>query len=124
MDQIQKIISILGSPTDNDLEFITKKEARNFVLNLQKKKGKSFKQLFPTANPVALDLLSKMLVFNPHHRATIEECIKHEYFKGLHDPDEPLCEKSFDWSFDDLTLTKENLQKMIYEESLSYHPDK
>ena len=93
-------------------------------MKLPKKKGKPFNVLFPDANPLALDLLSKMLVFNPNKRATIEECIKHEYFKGLHDPgEEPLAEGSFDWSFDDIKLTKDNLQKMIYEESVNFHPD-
>ena len=123
LDQIQKIISVLGSPSNSDLEFVTKKEARNFVLNLQKKKPKPFNVLYPKANPLALDLLSKMLIFNPNKRITIEECIKHEYFKGLHDPgEEPLSDKVFDWSFDDLKLTKENLQKMVFEESLHFHP--
>lgn len=124
LDQIQRIASVLGSPTQTDLEFVTKKEAREFVMKLPKKKGKPYNVLFPNANPLALDLLAKMLVFNPNKRATIEDCIAHEYFKGLHDPgEEPLAEKIFDWSFDDLKLTKENLQKMVYEESLSFHPD-
>ena len=124
LDQIQKISSILGSPSNSDLEFITKKEARDFVLKLPKKKAKPFNVLFPKANNLALDLLSKMLVFNPNKRATIEDCIAHPYFKGLHDPgEEPLADKHFDWGFDDLKLTKENLQKMVYEESLHFHPD-
>lgn len=124
LDQIQKINSILGSPTNSDLEFVTKKEAREFVLKLPKKKGKPFNVLFPDANPVALDLLSKMLVFNPNKRATIEECIKHEYFSGLHDPaEEIVADSNFDWSFDDIKLTKENLQKIIYEESLNFHSE-
>jgi len=93
-------------------------------MKLPKKKPKDFKVLFPDAKPLALDLLSKMLVFNPNKRATIEQCIAHPYFEGLHDPgEEPLSDKQFDWSFDDLKLTKENLQKMTYEESLYFHPD-
>jgi serine/threonine protein kinase len=115
---------VLGSPRSSDLEFVTKKEARDFVMKLPKKKAKPFNQLFPDANPVALDLLSKMLVFNPNKRATIEDCISHPYFKGLHDPgEEPLSDKHFDWSFDDIKLTKDNLQKMVYEESLFFHAD-
>lgn len=124
LDQIQKITSILGSPTKEDLSFITKKEAKDFVLKLPKKKGKSLSSIFPNANPIALDLLSKMLVFNPLKRFTIEECIAHPYFHGLHDKgEEPLADKHFDWSFDDVKLTKENLQLMVWEESLNYHPN-
>ena len=124
MDQIQKITSILGSPSQSDLDFVTKKEAREFIMKLPKKKQKDFKNLFPDAKPLALDLLKNMLVFNPNKRFTIEQCIAHPYFEGLHDPgEEPLSDKQFDWGFDDLKLTKENLQKMTFEESLYYHPE-
>lgn len=125
LDQIQKIISVLGSPSTEDLEFITNPEAKEFVLvKLAKRTKQSFSSLFPKSNPVALDLLSKMLVFNPNKRYTIEQCISHPYFEGLHNPEEePIASQAFDWKFDDIELTKEILQNMIYEESLSFHSD-
>ena len=65
-----------------------------------------------------------MLVFNPKKRYTVEQCISHPYFEGLHNPEEePVAEKAFDWSFDDLELTKENIQSMIYDEALIFHPE-
>jgi serine/threonine protein kinase len=124
LDQIQKIISVLGSPSNEELEFITNPQAKEFVGKLAKRTKQSFSQLFPKSNPVALDLLAKMLIFNPYKRYTIEQCISHPYFEGLHNPEEePISESSFDWSFDDIELTKENLQKLIYEESLCFHSD-
>lgn len=124
MDQIQKIISILGTPTKDDLDFISNPQARDFVTKLAKRTRQQFSTLFPKSNPVALDLLGKLLVFNPNKRYTVEQCISHPYFEGLHNPDEePIAECSFDWSFDDIELTKDNLQKMVYEESIAFHPD-
>lgn len=65
-----------------------------------------------------------MLVFNPNKRYTIEQCISHPYFEGLHNPEEePICEEVFDWTFDEVVLTKENLQNMIYDEALKFHPE-
>lgn len=32
----------------------------------------------------ALDLLRKMLVFNPHNRITVEEALRHPYLKDFH----------------------------------------
>jgi mitogen-activated protein kinase 1/3 len=91
---------------------------------LAKRTKQSFSTLFPKSNPVALDLLSKLLIFNPHKRYTVEQCISHPYFEGLHNPEEePISEAPFDWSFDDIELTKENLQNMVYEESLFFHPE-
>ena len=124
LDQIQKIISVLGTPKNDDLEFITKIEAKEFLMKLVKRTKQTWSSLFPNANPVALDLLGKMLTFNPKKRYTVDQCISHPYFEGLHDPEqEPITSKVFDWSFDSVELTKENLQNMIYEESLYFHKD-
>ena len=124
LDQIQKIISVLGTPKNDDLEFITKIEAKDFLMKLVKRTKQTWSSLFPNANPVALDLLGKMLTFNPKKRYTVDQCISHPYFEGLHDPEqEPITSKVFDWSFDSVELTKENLQNMIYEESLFFHND-
>lgn len=93
-------------------------------MKLPKRTKQLFASLFPKANPVALDLLSKLLVFNPNKRYTVEQCIAHPYFEGLHNPDEePLANNPFDWSFDDIELKKENIQSMIYDEALKFHPD-
>ena len=124
LDQIQKIISVLGTPSGEDLEFISNKQAKEFVIKLAKRTKQSFSSLYPNSNPVALDLLSKMLVFNPKKRFTIEQCISHPYFEGLHNPEEePISDEPFDWKFDDLELTKENLQSMVYDESLYFHDE-
>lgn len=114
----------MGTPTEEDLEFISNEQAKDFVKNLPKKNKQNFISLFPRANPVALDFLSKILVFNPNKRYNVEQCLKHPYFEGLHNPEEePIGDKPFDWKFDEIELTKENLQKMIYEESLIFHPE-
>ena len=122
LDQIQKIIAVTGTPKMEDLDFIQKKEAKEFFLKLVKRTKLTWSSLFPNANPIALDLLEKMLTFNPKKRYTVEQCISHPYFEGLHDPDqEPIITSTFDWTFDAVELTKENLQSMIYDESLYYH---
>lgn len=124
LDQIQKIISILGTPKGDDLNYIKKEEAKEFLKKLAKRTKQTWSSLFPNSNPVALDLLGKMLMFNPKKRYTVEQCLAHPYFEGLHNPEEePITTRPFDWSFDDVELTKENLQNMVYEESLFFHPE-
>lgn len=82
-----------------------------------------FSALYPKANPVALDLLNKMLVFNPDKRYTVEQCLAHPYFEGLHcEDDEPKAPQKFEWGFDNFTPTKPLLQSKIYDESLAFHP--
>ena len=124
LDELQKIISVLGSPSETDLEFITDEKIKNFVLRLAKRTKQSFNLMFSNANPVAFDLLGKLLTFNPKKRYTVEQCISHPYFEGLHDPEqEPTAESNFDFSFDKESLTKEKLRNMIYEQSLHFHEE-
>jgi mitogen-activated protein kinase 7 len=53
-----------------------------------------FQQLYPHANPLAIDLLGRMLCFDPAQRISCEEALKHQYLSVWHDPmDEPVCEK-------------------------------
>ena len=124
LDELQKIISVLGSPSENDLEFISDQKIKSFVLRLAKRTKQSFNLMFSNANPVALDLLGKMLTFNPKKRYTVEQCISHPYFEGLHDPEkEPTADSTFDFKLDKESLSKEKLRNMIYEQSLHFHED-
>lgn len=54
---------------------------------------------------VAVDLLERMLVFNPRSRIDAVQSLEHEYLQPYHDPtDEPEAEEKFDWSFNDADL--------------------
>lgn len=43
-------------------------------------------RLFPNADALALDLLGKMLTFNPHKRIPVEEALAHPYLEQYYDP--------------------------------------
>lgn len=61
----------------------------------------SFASLFRGANPDALDLLDRMLAFDPSGRIGVEEALEHRYLGVWHDAsDEPLCATPFDFQFE------------------------
>ena len=123
LDQIKKITDILGSPNENDMSYISDQQAIKFITELPKKKKISLKEIYPNGNPLAIDLLEKMLCFNPKIRINTEQCLNHPYFKEIRDKNlEITALHSFDWSFDKIELNKQNLQKLIYEQSLYFHP--
>ena len=63
----------------------------------------------------AIDLLEKMLVFDPKQRITAGEALSHEYLSPYHDPtDEPVAEEQFDWSFNDADLPVDTWKIMMY----------
>lgn len=124
LDQIQRIIAVLGSPNADDLSYISNESALKYVKSLPKRSKQAWSNLFQKANPDALDLLGRMLTFNPDRRLTIEECLAHPYFASLHNPEEePVADSTFDWGWDNFEPTKEILQAMVYEEACKFHPN-
>ena len=73
----------------------------------------------------ALDLLEKMLVFDPRRRISAAAGLAHEYLAPHHDSsDEPVAAGVFDWSFNDEDLPVDRWKVMIYSEVLGecMHP--
>lgn len=63
---------------------------------------------------LAVDLLERMLVFDPKKRITATEALAHEYLSPYHDPtDEPVAEEKFDWSFNDADLPVDTWKIMM-----------
>jgi p38 MAP kinase len=74
---------------------------------------------FPHEFPKALDLLEKMLVFDPRKRIDATQSLAHEYVAPYHDPtDEPVAGEKFDWSFNDADLPVDTWKVMMYGEIL------
>jgi serine/threonine protein kinase len=46
-------------------------------------KKRPIRQLIPSAPPSAIDLISKLLTFDPDHRLSAEEALFHPFFESL-----------------------------------------
>eukprot|EP01132_Coremiostelium_polycephalum_P001220 gene1220-1540_t len=79
IDQLVKIFSALGTPNESVWPGIT--SLPNYI-KFTDFPATPFKQLFTAASDDALDLLSKMLIFNPSARCTATEALNHPYFKS------------------------------------------
>lgn len=79
-----------------------------------------FQRLFPNANPDALDLLDRMLAFDPSSRISVEEALEHRYLHIWHDAsDEPTCPTTFDFHFEVVEDVGE-MRKMILDEVVRF----
>jgi serine/threonine protein kinase len=120
------ITKLLGNPSAKLVNQIENEKNKEFVLQLPKREGKNFDELFKGANAPAIDLLKKMLTYDPADRITIKEALEHPYLKQLHFPDdEPETEpvSAFDFDFEKYSLSKEDFKDLMYDEIMLYHSD-
>jgi serine/threonine protein kinase len=73
-EQLEIIIKRLGFPSQDDLEGITSVPVRELLDRLGKNYVQpiSLGEQLPNATPLSIDLLSKMLVFNPRKRISVD----------------------------------------------------
>ncbi|CCI46282.1 unnamed protein product [Albugo candida] len=122
--QLQIICDKLGTPTEEDLHFVTSEKARRFMKSQPKCPKIPFARVFPAAKPTAIDLLEKMLIFDPEKRISVEDALAHPYLESLHnEEDEPVALEAFSFDFEKEALTKKRLQELIIEEICRFHPD-
>jgi len=68
ISQLELIFSILGSPSEEDLKFCTNPRAVAWIQRLKKFPKIPFSRVFTGVNAQAIDLMEKMMVFNPRKR--------------------------------------------------------
>jgi mitogen-activated protein kinase 1/3 len=81
LDQLSVIFQVIGMPSPEDIASIGK--ANEYIESLGKIERKPLETIYPAADPAAIDLLKKMLMFNPKQRCTAEDALEHEFFKGV-----------------------------------------
>jgi len=122
--QLNLITRVLGSPDASDLEFIDSEKAKRYMRSLPHCQRVVLGKYYPHSNPLALDLIDKMLQFNPHKRITVEEALSHPYMATLHDlSDEPCCPQPFYFPLDDSHLNGFHIRDLIFEDIMMHHPE-
>lgn len=121
IDQLKKIISIVGTPPVEDIKSGSE-QYRQFVLkSVPFSTPKDLKMLYPTCSALALDLLKRILHFNPEKRYSAEDALKHPYFKSIFDKAHlTKCPSKFDFSFEE-EAEKKGLKEICYQTIVDYH---
>ncbi|KAL6011100.1 Mitogen-activated protein kinase 3 [Asimina triloba] len=121
--QMRLLTELIGTPGEAELGFIQNEEARRYIRSIPHHPRQPLKNVYPHMNPLAIDLVERMLTFNPTQRITVEEALAHPYLAKLHDlADEPVCTESFSFDFEQHPLSEEQMKELIYLESLSFNP--
>ena len=102
LNQIERILELTGKPKPEDIDSIESPLAANILSQINVTKKKTFQSMFSNASDTALDLLKRLLVFNPNNRLTAEEALKHKYVEQFSSPEEEIeCKELIKISMDD-----------------------
>ncbi|KAJ7224365.1 kinase-like protein [Mycena pura] len=125
VDQLKKILDVLGSPEETVLQKIASDKARAYVRSLPISKKRPFHKILPTADMQALELLSHMLTFDPDQRFTVTEVLEHPWLSGYHEPEEePDCPDIYEkWKAIEELETLDDFRRALWDEIQDYRKE-
>ncbi|XP_051135584.1 mitogen-activated protein kinase 20-like isoform X3 [Andrographis paniculata] len=123
--QLDLITDLLGTPSTDTISGVRNEKARKYLMSMRKKSPVPFMEKFLNTDPLALNLLQRLLAFDPKDRPSAEEALADPYFNGLAEiKREPSCQplSKMEFEFDWRRVTKSDLKELIFREILEYHP--
>ena len=78
------IVEFLGTPSEEEIATLPSLKTQRFIKKLPKRKPIKFESYFKGASCSALDLLKKMLAFDPKKRIGIRDALKHPFLESFH----------------------------------------
>lgn len=83
IDQIYKIHNLLGTPTNDVLAQFKRNPNTQINFQFQKKPAQDLRKFLPNVSDDTLDLLMKLLTYNPVDRISASEAIHHKAFDKI-----------------------------------------
>jgi len=77
LNQIEKVVKVIGLPTPSDVDSINSTLASTLLQNLQKTSSVGLKEFQSKCSKEGLDLLRRLLTFNPSKRISVSDALKH-----------------------------------------------
>ena len=82
LDQIQKIHNVVGTPKPELLAKM-KQRSQHMDFNFAPKSGSGIEKLIPHCAPECVDLITKLLAYDPDDRLSARQALRHPYFREI-----------------------------------------
>ncbi|CAK4509027.1 unnamed protein product [Aphanomyces euteiches] len=126
MDQLTRVFKVIEIPPKHKRGYTIEKDALKFLSSLPATPPNALDKLCKGKNfsPETKDLLERLLCFNPKERITVDEALRHPFFKGV-DVEwgiiQPLkLTHSLEFAFEDQSLPLETLRQFIKDEVAAF----
>jgi mitogen-activated protein kinase 1/3 len=116
-DQLAVIFEVIGTPDEEEKSFVTDQKAAEYLNAFPARPKTDLNKLYPGAGEEALDLLSKILVFNPYFRISVEEALAHPFFKKVRKGEKEVpSDSDIQIEFEKEHLDKKKLRQLFVQE--------
>ncbi|CAD5220899.1 unnamed protein product [Bursaphelenchus xylophilus] len=88
INQIERIMNSINKPSKADIDSIGSHYAQSVLEKMPQRPKKPLEILLHCPNPHAIDLVNRLLLFAPHKRLNVEQCLVHPYVLQFHNPAE------------------------------------
>ena len=82
LDQIQKIHNVIGTPRPELLAKM-KQRSQHMDFNFVQKTGSGIEKLIPHCAPECVDLITRLLAYDPDDRLSARQALRHPYFREI-----------------------------------------
>lgn len=121
-DQLGAIFQVIGTPDENEEldSWLESEESRDYCRSFEKTEPVNLEKLYPGTEKQGLELIKKMLEFNPNKRITAAEALKDAYFDDIRLPEQESIKPPDNSAEEDLAFwsTEDDNEKQMTIEEL------
>lgn len=127
-NQIEVINRIVGKPSKQQMKNIHNRRAREFIASLPETPRVNLSDLMKGACPDVVDLVERLLQFDPEERLSAAQALEHPYVAEFRDKDSEICADP-SLSLESLEppnekkLGRDGIRRLMWDEMLKFHPD-